>query len=227
VNKSKGHWHCDTIGLSQDGRDIVRLANTYGKVGENKSGLYFLARQHCGETPGSWVLDGALEQFSRARHPRLEEVSLEGLVDKTARQVKNELRLNHIKFSKEVHEHIPDIYVDKSGVQQVLLNLLINSIQAIHGGGRIKVALGLDHINDEVRIDVEDTGEGIPPELLDAVFDPFFSTKKEGEGTGLGLSVSYNIIRKQGGRIGVESRPGQGTCFSIFLPLGQEHEKTA
>jgi signal transduction histidine kinase len=69
----------------------------------------------------------------------------------------------------------------------------------------------------EVRIDVLDTGPGIPAEYLDQVFDPFFSTRKEGQGTGLGLSVSYNIIKKNGGRMEVHSPPGQGARFSIFL----------
>jgi signal transduction histidine kinase len=163
-----------------------------------------------------------LLEFSRARHPRLEEVSLERLVDKTARLVKNELRLNRISFSKEIHGHIPTLKIDKSGVQQVLLNLYLNSIQAMDGGGELKVTVDLDRERNEIRINVRDTGKGIAPEDLHSIFDPFFSTKKEGEGTGLGLSVSYNIIKKHGGRISVESQPGKGTCFSIFLPLGEE-----
>jgi two-component system, NtrC family, sensor kinase len=163
-----------------------------------------------------------LLEFSRARHPRLEEVSLERLVDKTARLVKNELRLNHITFSKEIQGQIPPLELDKSGLQQVLLNLYLNSIQAMDGGGDLKVVVELDHTGNELRMDVKDTGKGISPEHLQSIFDPFFSTKKEGEGTGLGLSVSYNIIKKLGGRIEVKSRPGKGTCFSIFLPLGEK-----
>ncbi|MBW2095449.1 MAG: HAMP domain-containing protein [Deltaproteobacteria bacterium] len=163
-----------------------------------------------------------LLEFSRARHPRLEEVSLERLVDKTARLVKNELRLNHITFSKEIQSQIPSLKSDKSGLQQVLLNLYLNSIQAMDGGGDLKVVLELEPNGKEIRLDVKDTGKGIPPEHLDSIFDPFFSTKKEGEGTGLGLSVSYNIIKKLGGRIEVKTQPGYGTCFSIFLPVGEK-----
>lgn len=165
-----------------------------------------------------------LLEFSRARLPRVEEVSLEELVDKTAQLVKNEMRLNHVRFTKEIRDPIPHLNLDKGGIQQVFLNLFLNSIQAIRGGGEIKVVLGLVQTSDEVRIDVEDTGKGIPPEDLGSLFDPFFSTKKEGEGTGLGLSVSYNIINKHRGRIEVRSTPGQGTCFSVFLPLGGEYE---
>jgi two-component system NtrC family sensor kinase len=163
-----------------------------------------------------------LLEFSRARHPRLEEAPLERLVDKTARLVKNELRLNRITFSKEIHGRIPSLKIDKSGIQQVLLNLYLNSIQAMDGGGELKVVVGLDQDKNEIRMDVMDTGRGIAPEDMQSIFDPFFSTKKEGEGTGLGLSVSYNIIKKHGGRISVESQLGKGTCFSVFLPLDEK-----
>ncbi|MCK5317427.1 MAG: hypothetical protein KAJ55_05905, partial [Anaerolineales bacterium] len=106
------------------------------------------------------------------------------------------------------------------GIQQVLLNLFINSIQAMPKGGDLKVLMRPSDSLKEMLIDVEDTGEGIPSEQLDNIFDPFFTTKREGEGTGLGLSVSYSIIKKHGGRIQVKSVPGQGTCFSIYLPIG-------
>ena len=104
------------------------------------------------------------------------------------------------------------------------LNLFLNSIQAMESGGRISVAMRTDPVAKEVRVDVRDTGKGISPEHLDRLFDPFFSTKKEGEGTGLGLSVSYNIINKHGGRIEVESAPGKGACFSIFLPMEKDDD---
>jgi len=101
----------------------------------------------------------------------------------------------------------------------VLLNLFMNSIQAMESGGELKVVVGPAEMPSEVRIDVADNGPGIPTEYMSQIFDPFFTTKKEGMGTGLGLSVSYNIIKKNGGRMEVQSQPGQGTCFSIFLPL--------
>ncbi len=163
-----------------------------------------------------------LLEFSRARHPHLEDVSLEKLVAKTVRLVENEMRLQRITFRKEVRDNIPELHIDKSGIQQVLINLFLNAIYAIGQEGEIKLVLGLDPGKGEIRMDVEDTGEGISPEHLQAIFDPFYSTKKEGEGTGLGLSVSYNIIAKHGGRIEVKSQVGRGSCFSIFLPLKSE-----
>ncbi|MCK5196633.1 MAG: hypothetical protein KAQ71_22670 [Desulfobulbaceae bacterium] len=161
-----------------------------------------------------------LLEFSRASHPKMENISIEEIVDKTVRLVKNELHLNNIKFSKKIEDGIPTMSVDRSGIQQVLLNLFINSIQAMPKGGDLKVLMRPSDSLKEMLIDVEDTGEGIPSEQLDNIFDPFFTTKREGEGTGLGLSVSYSIIKKHGGRIQVKSVPGQGTCFSIYLPIG-------
>lgn len=161
-----------------------------------------------------------LLEFSRASHPKMENISIEEIVDKTERLVKNELHLNNIKFSKKIEDQVPTMSVDRSGIQQVLLNLFINSIQAMPKGGELKVLARLSDSLKEMQIEVEDTGEGIPSDQLNNIFDPFFTTKKEGEGTGLGLSVSYSIIKKHGGRIQVKSMPGQGTCFSIYLPIG-------
>jgi two-component system NtrC family sensor kinase len=160
-----------------------------------------------------------LLEFSRASHPRMEEARLEEVVDKTFRLVKNELDLHHIRFIKEVNSDFPALHLDKSGLQQVLLNLFMNSLQAMENGGELKVVIRCAETPSEARIDIIDTGPGIAPEHIDQVFDPFFTTKKVGVGTGLGLSVSYNIIKKNGGRMEVNSRPGQGACFSIFLPL--------
>jgi signal transduction histidine kinase len=160
-----------------------------------------------------------LLEFSRASHPRMEETRLEEVVDKTFRLVKNELDLHHIRFVKEVNCDFPPLQLDKGGLQQVLLNLFMNGIQAMEKGGELKAVIRAAETPAEARIDIVDTGPGISPEHISQVFDPFFTTKKVGVGTGLGLSVSYNIIKTSGGRMEVDSRPGQGACFSIFLPL--------
>jgi signal transduction histidine kinase len=159
-----------------------------------------------------------LLEFSRASHPRKEEVDLAELVDKTVRLLHNEMDLHNIKFSKEITTDSCLVRLDKGGLQQVLLNLFMNSIQAMERGGELKAVIAEAESSAEIRIDVIDNGPGIPPEYLNQIFDPFFTTKKEGVGTGLGLSVSYNIIKKNGGRMEVQSKPGQGTCFSLFLP---------
>ena len=159
-----------------------------------------------------------LLEFSRASHPKVENVDLEELVDKTARLVNNEMKLNNIRFAKQIESGLPRVRLDKGGLQQVLLNLFINSIQVMGKDGELQVDIRRCEQPGEVRIDVIDSGPGIPEEHLGQVFDPFFTTKKEGEGTGLGLSVSYSIIEKNGGRMEVKNQPQQGACFSIFLP---------
>ena len=159
-----------------------------------------------------------LLEFSRANHPRLEDVSLNEVVDKTARLFSNEFKIHKVRFSKEIRGALPALRLDKGGLQQVLVNLFLNGIQAMPQGGELRVVL--ERVKNEVKVDVADTGEGIPPENLEKIFDPFFTTKKEGEGTGLGLSVSYSIIKKHGGRMQVQNNAGVGTTFSIFLPVG-------
>lgn len=160
-----------------------------------------------------------LLEFSRASHPRVEDVDAGEVVEKTGRLLRNEMDLRKIQFTKEIRPSLPKIRMDKGGLQQVLLNLFMNAIQAMDSGGELKAVVGLADMPDEIRIDVSDNGPGIPHENRDRIFDPFFTTKPEGVGTGLGLSVSYNIIKKNGGRIELESQPGQGTQFSIFLPI--------
>ena len=158
-----------------------------------------------------------LLEFSQANHPRVEEVSLEELIDKTIRLLNNEFKMHRIRISKEIRWSFPKLFLDKSGLQQVLVNLLLNSIQAMPEGGNLGIIL--DRVNHEVRIDIVDTGPGIPSENLSRIFDPFFTTRKGG--TGLGLSVSYNILKKQGGRIEVQSTEGQGTTFSLYFPFSE------
>lgn len=187
---------------------------------EERSNLY---QDLVGQAERTSGIVKELLEFSRNRYAKTEKVALDDIVRKTADLVKNEMRLNRVNFSQTIEGgHLPELRVDKSGIQQVFLNLFLNSIQAMESGGRIDVVMITDPAAKEVRIDVRDTGKGISPEHLDRLFDPFFSTKKEGEGTGLGLSVSYNIINKHNGRIEVESTQGEGTCFSIFLPMEKD-----
>jgi two-component system, NtrC family, sensor kinase len=120
---------------------------------------------------------------------------------------------------------------DAGQLQQVLSNLLMNAIQAMPNGGAINVRLDHGefrppaitrddvHLCDYARIDVKDEGTGISRDHLHHIFDPFFTTKEVGEGTGLGLSIAYGIVEDHGGWIDVESVVGQGSCFSVYLPL--------
>ena len=199
--------------------NISLIVDTLMEDGENlsrqeRTGLY---NDLMGQADRSTDIVKSLLEFSRIDQAHLEKMSLEEMVDKTARLVRNEMQLKQIYFKKEVKGKLLPVWIDKGRLQQALLNLLINGIQAMPGGGTLSIILGSGENPGEMRIDVSDTGKGIPADQLDSIFDPFFTTKKEGEGTGLGLSVTYGIIQKHGGRISVKSIQGKGTCFSIFL----------
>lgn len=191
--------------LLEDGEDLSS---------EERTNLY---QDLMAQADRSTEIVKSLLEFSRTDQEHLEKISLDELVDKTARLVKNEMQLQQITFRKKIKGKLLPVWIDKSRLQQALINLLINSIQAMPQGGTLSIVLGPGENPDEMRIDVSDTGVGIPAAQLDSIFDPFFTTKKEGEGTGLGLSVTYGIIQKHGGRITVDSTPGRGTCFSLFL----------
>jgi len=169
-----------------------------------------------------------LLEFSRVDPHRHENVDLEILVEKTAALIKNELRFHHIRFTKEVRDELPPLYLEKNSFQQVFINLFLNAVHAIRQkgekSGEIRVVLSRETSHNQARIEVIDTGTGIPADKIDEIFDPFFTTKKEGEGTGLGLSVTYNTIRKHNGKIMVRSTPGRGTRFIILLPMGDARE---
>ncbi|MBI9086065.1 MAG: HAMP domain-containing protein [Desulfobacterales bacterium] len=198
--------------LAEEGEDMTP---------DERAKLYQEAMDQADRT--SEIVKNLLE-FSRASHPRVETIDIEAIVNKTARLITNEMNLKGISFVKQVARDLPPVRLDRGGLQQVMLNLFLNAIQAMERGGELKVVIGTHDDDGEIRIDIIDNGPGIPPENIDQVFDPFFTTKKEGFGTGLGLSVSYNIIKKNKGRMQVASLPGQGACFSIFLPFHETGE---
>jgi signal transduction histidine kinase len=129
---------------------------------------------------------------------------------------------NEIKYKAEVskeYANIPQIECYPSQLNQVFMNLLVNAAHAIEERGRITLRTG--HDEQQVWIEVEDTGTGIPKDKLGRIFEPFFTTKPVGKGTGLGLSLSYGIVQKHGGRIDVHSEVGKGTLFRVVLPRCQ------
>ena len=111
------------------------------------------------------------------------------------------------------------VLMNRTELQQVLVNLIVNAVHAMPDGGSLSLATRDEEQDGDkgLVIAVSDTGVGMTPEMLDRAFDPFFTTKRQ-EGTGLGLSISQTLISRQGGKISVESRPGEGTCFTIWLP---------
>lgn len=154
--------------------------------------------------------------FARRMEPTQENVDLGSLVGGTISFLANEAMHRNIAIERELMPDLPLINTDATQVQQVVLNLLENAIDAVDKDGSITVSTGMS--GNEVQFTIRDTGPGIPPEVLDKIFDPFFSTKKVGEGTGLGLSISYGIVERLGGRIVAESEPGHGAMFTVYLP---------
>jgi len=112
-----------------------------------------------------------------------------------------------------------EILADPVQLELALLNLISNSVDAIVAGG--KLTLRLERVDDRLRLEVEDTGSGIPPELLVHIFDPWVTTKAQGKGSGLGLSIARQVIMSHGGTIRVHNRPGNGAVFTIDLPAAQ------
>jgi len=130
-----------------------------------------------------------------------------------------------IKFNPG--ENLPMLTLDRSQFQSVLLNMIINALDATEPGGNINIytATGLsasDTGHKGVEITIADTGSGIPPDNLDKLFDPFFTTKEVGQGTGLGLSVSYGIVQRHRGTIRVQSELGKGSTFFIWIPIEED-----
>jgi two-component system, NtrC family, sensor kinase len=147
----------------------------------------------------------------------MQEVNLKQLVVESISLAKTEASSKNVSISLECAEPEPIAWTDQYQLLQVLLNLLNNSIQATQPGGHVAVTLGASL--EEARIAIRDTGCGIPEDHLTRIFEPFFTTKGVGQGTGMGLYVSWGIIAKLGGLISVESKVNQGTTFTITLPV--------
>jgi signal transduction histidine kinase len=162
-----------------------------------------------------------LLDFSKPKDANPTEADISTVIQKTLTLVQNMIDVQNIETVVRLEEGLPRLFIDEHQVQQVLVNLITNAVQAMSAGGRLFIASRAGRGGDSVEITVKDTGKGIQPEFLTHIFDPFFSTKGEG-GTGLGLSVSYGIIRNHRGDIRVESKPGVGTTFTVELPIARE-----
>jgi len=155
-----------------------------------------------------------LRDFSQQEATERRWACLESTLDTTLDIVWNELK--HKAEVKKEYGAIPQVECIPSQLGQVFMNLLVNAAQAIEGHGCITVRTG--HDEQHVWVEVEDTGSGIKPEHRGRIFDPFFTTKPVGGGTGLGLSISYGVVKKQGGRIDVQTEIGKGSSFRVVLP---------
>lgn len=162
-----------------------------------------------------------LLDFARKREPILQAVELNKIVEDMALLVEREAKHNNIQLLRAYDKNLPLIHSDGPQLRQVVLNLLNNAVHAIGKDGVVTITTRVAGDNN-IDLIVSDTGCGIPPEDLTKIFDPFFTTKPAGQGTGLGLSICLGIIQRLGGGISVDSAVGQGTTFTINLPLEPE-----
>lgn len=162
-----------------------------------------------------------LLRFSRHTQSVIETIDINEFIGEVVELMEREARTSGIKFFTDLEENLPTLLSDPSQLQQVLLNMITNAMDAHDGTpyGTIRIHTRSDKNNEGVIISIADSGSGIAPENLAKIFDPFFTTKAVGKGTGLGLSICYSIIKRLGGNINVKSEAGEGTEFTMFLPF--------
>lgn len=140
------------------------------------------------------------------------------LAEQTIRFLRQEALHRNIAINTDMAGNLPRVTTDGNQLQQVILNILDNALDAVGQQGEIWVSTGTDDERDEVLLSIRDNGPGMPCETMEHIFEPFYTTKAVGEGTGLGLSICFSIIEKLGGHIEVQSAQGVGSTFTIRLP---------
>jgi signal transduction histidine kinase len=160
-----------------------------------------------------------LLDFARESEITTERLKIQEVVGTAVNLAANQLKLSRIRLVREIHDDLPEIVGDPQYLSQVFLNIILNAADAMAGGGMLSLSGHVTADNAFLAIDISDTGPGMPPQVLSAIFDPFFTTKSSGGGTGLGLSVSLGIVQKHGGDIKVSSKLGEGSTFTVILPL--------
>jgi two-component system NtrC family sensor kinase len=178
------------------------------------------------ETSRAGRIVSDLLTFSRRGKPQRVAVDVNGIVRSTLSLVGHKLKLMNVEGVQELAVDLPLIHCDGSQIQQVVMNLVMNGAEATRtkGEGSVWVRTGRGAREGTIALEVADNGEGIPEENLPKLFQPFFTTKEEGKGVGLGLAVVYGIVQAHGGEIEVASSPGAGTSFRVVLPIQASEE---
>ena len=161
-----------------------------------------------------------LLNFARSSKPNEDVIRVDEALDDVLAFIQQHAGLENIEVRKHYDASVPEMRLDEKKIKQVFMNLIMNAKHAVGKKGTLRIATGLGPSEGQMFVKIADTGHGIEKKNLARIFDPFFTTKPTGEGTGLGLSVSYGIIKNHGGDILVESEAGQGSTFTIVLPLG-------
>lgn len=164
------------------------------------------------------IVRGLLD-YARPKRVLREEVEIRLLLEKVVELLDAQGVLKHLDVAVEIEPALPQVHADPHQLEQLLINLMMNARDAMPEGGKLR--LKGKRSGAEVVIEVIDSGHGMPAELLERVFDPFFTTKEPGKGTGLGLAIAARIAESCGGRLGVRSELGKGSCFSLTLPASE------
>lgn len=173
------------------------------------------------------IVKGLLN-FARQTRLNPESTDINELIRKTISLLESQALVKKINVSFDSCDVLPRRTLDRNQFQSVLMNIIINAIDATDPGGQVSIATGISFSTSQVKgieIIISDTGCGISPEHLDRLFDPFFTTKEVGQGTGLGLSVSMGIVERHGGSIRVRSKAGKGSTFIIWLPIEEQRNR--
>jgi signal transduction histidine kinase len=222
------HEICNPLGIAR-GQCEAFLLNVKDGLYNNKSPQELLEKAKdimakvIKETDRATAITKKLSSFAKPAKGEAELVNIDKEVDDVLGLVGYELKLEKIEFEKQIGKDLPNISVDKKQFQEVLFNLIRNAGQAIGEKGKITVAAKQDQ--GKVAINVKDTGSGIPEDKLKELFNPFFTTKDPGKGTGLGLFIVRQVVEKNGGRIYLkETKIGEGTTFTVEFPVAVTHE---
>ena len=218
-----------TAGLAHEIRNPLVAIRTFTQLlperyddAEFREGFQGLALKEVDRICG---LINDLLSFARPSRPNVAEESMNDVVDGIARILETEAKEKGVEITRDFALNLPRVWIDREQMKQVFMNLILNAIQAMGEGGSLFISTRLTSRNDTghpgqfVQVEVRDTGVGIPPENIDHIFDPFFTSKEEG--SGLGLSISHQIVQEHGGYVTVESKVGVGTTFFINLPIGK------
>jgi signal transduction histidine kinase len=218
-----------TAGLAHEIRNPLVAIRTFTQLlperyedAEFREGFQGLALKEVDRICG---LINDLLSFARPSRPNIAEENMNDVVDGITRILETEAKEKSVEITRNLGANLPRVWIDREQLKQVFMNIILNAIQAMKAGGSIFISTrtvsrnDAEHSGQLVQVEIRDTGVGIPPENLERIFDPFFTSKEEG--SGLGLSISHQIIQEHGGYFTVESQVGVGTTFFINLPIGK------
>ncbi len=194
------------------------------QVPESDPRHQLLQKIHRQTSRASSIVNNLLN-FARVSDLRFTEIDLPRVLDDTLQLLEAQLRNTNIEVVRNYAEYLPLAFGNAPKLQQVFMNLILNARDAMPNGGRLEISVGADE--QAAVVTFRDNGVGIAQANLNKIYDPFFTTKQIGQGTGLGLAVSFGIVQDHGGRIQVESQPGQGTVFYLSIPLAAGRQQLA